>query len=59
MPVTMELFSIYGQKVRTVFGGMIDSRTRQLQLDISDLPQGIYLLVVNSDKKTTIRIAKL
>ncbi|MCX6138177.1 MAG: alpha/beta hydrolase-fold protein [Ignavibacteriales bacterium] len=42
--VTLELFSLLGQKVKTLFSGKQETGAHQVRLDGSNLPTGVYFL---------------
>jgi hypothetical protein len=54
--ITVEVFNVLGQRVRTLFAGQMDGgETRTFVFDASDLPSGIYLYRVSGRTFTETR----
>ncbi len=54
--VTVEVFTLLGQRVRTLFSGVMDAgETRTFLFEAGDLPSGIYLYRVQGQTFTATR----
>jgi hypothetical protein len=57
--VLITLYDIQGRKIRTVFDGKINNEQHRMELNISDLKQGVYLYDIRSaTEKRTLRFLK-
>ena len=52
---TLEIFTIGGEKVATLFEGRLEAGMRQIDADVSALESGKYLLVLKSGEKKVSR----
>lgn len=53
--LVVDLYTISGQLVRSVWSGKADSGTHHIESNISDLPDGVYLYRVSTDNATTTK----
>jgi hypothetical protein len=50
--ISLDVYNLYGQKVKSLFDGKIMSSELKQQFDVSSLNQGVYLLQYNVDGVT-------
>lgn len=56
----IELFSLNGQKVRTIHSGRLKKGESEFHINLTDLETGFYLVVIHSgDMKETVKFSKM
>lgn len=54
------LYDMNGKLMREIYSGKIDRGTFQQEIEMSDLPSGMYLImIVSKDYKETVRVSKI
>jgi len=53
--VTWKIYDMYGKEVRTLADGMYQNGEYHLQVNVSDLPAGVYLVRLQAGGKSVVR----
>jgi subtilisin family serine protease/photosystem II stability/assembly factor-like uncharacterized protein len=53
--ISVGLFNIYGEKIADAFSGLMEAGTRNLVIQASSLPSGVYFIRLNADQSTSMK----
>jgi PKD repeat protein len=57
--ITLELYNVFGEKVKTVFEGEVQSKNQEYKIETADLKTGIYYLVLKNNERTQTKVLNI